>query len=95
MPTLLFECPRTRRAIDAGIYTDSGTLAAVRPVKLRLYCSHCRRTHDLPIRGARLSENRMPELSGWQDAPKAPSLTIAINALRISLLEQGLNKARN
>jgi hypothetical protein len=93
MARLIFECPRTRRQIDAGIETDSFSLAAVRPVKLWLYCSHCRKNHKLPIHCAHLIESWTPELGG-RDTPKEPRLSIAINALRISLLASGLTKQK-
>lgn len=90
MTPLIFECPRTRRAIDAGIQTDKTTLAAVSAATLQLYCPHCRTSHELPIHGGHLSEACSPKALGEPELPKAPALTIAINALRISWLKRGL-----
>lgn len=90
MAPLIFECPRTRRAIDTGIQTDEYTLAAVTPVKLKLYCSHCCSTHELPIRRARLAEAWITEVLEPK-TPKPVALSIAVNALRIFSLKRGLN----
>jgi hypothetical protein len=92
MAPLLFECPRTRRTINAGIEMDKVTLAAIRPVKLRLYCSHCRRDHDFAIHCGRLSDNWTRDaLVSHQNT--SPRVSIAINSLRISELKSGLIKA--
>jgi hypothetical protein len=90
MTALIFECPRTRGAIDAGIQMDKNTLAAARPVTLKVYCPHCRSSHELPLQCGRLYEARGPSILGEAEPPKAPALTIAINALRISWLKRGL-----
>lgn len=92
MATLMFECPSTRRAIDAGIEVDGVTLAAIRPVKLRLYCSHCRRDHEFAIHRGQLFEGGPPDASTLQN--NSPWLSIAINSLRMSELKSGLNNAR-
>lgn len=62
MAPLIFECPRTSRAIDAGIQTESRTIAAASCVKLTVFCPHCRSPHEFPIKYGRLSEARMPEI---------------------------------
>lgn len=95
MTLLIFECPRTRRAIDAGIETDKDTLAAVSSATLRLSCPHCGRTHELPIKSGHLSAACIPEVLAESAAPKAPILAVAINALRIFWLQQGLTVARS
>jgi hypothetical protein len=87
---LVFECPHTRGAIDAGIQTDKNTLAAASRVTLKVYCPHCRSTHELPLQSARLYEACGPKVLSEAEQPKAPALTIAINALRISWLKRGL-----
>jgi hypothetical protein len=87
----MFDCPRTRRAIDAGIQTDKKTLAAASAATVALYCPHCRSTHELPLRCGRLSEACAAKVSGEPEPPKAPALAIAINALRISWLRRGLS----
>jgi hypothetical protein len=86
MTPLIFECPHTRRTIDAGIQTDTKTLAAVRTATLKLDCPHCRSIHELPLQCGRLSK-----ISSQSDPPKGPALTVAINALRISWLKRGLS----
>jgi hypothetical protein len=91
MATLTFECPSTRRTINAGIEIDKSTLAAIRPMKLRLSCSHCRRDHDLAIHCGRLSDSWTPDALASQN--KSPRLSVAINSLRISELINGLHKA--
>jgi hypothetical protein len=90
MMPLVFECPRTRGAIDAGIETDKSTLAAASRVTLKVYCPHCRSTHELPLQCGRLHEACGANVLGEAEPPKAPALTIAINALRISWLKRGL-----
>lgn len=90
MKALIFECPRTRCSIDAGIQMDKSTLAAVEAATLRLYCPHCLSSHELPIRCALVSEGCDPRALGESELPKTPALTIAINALRISWLKRGL-----
>jgi len=74
MTLLIFECPRTRRAIDAGIQTDKDTFAAVSSATLRLSCPHCCSTHELPIKNGRLSVACVPEVPGQRETPKAPAL---------------------
>jgi hypothetical protein len=66
MTTLIFECPRTRRVIDAGIHTDEDTLAGVRSIELKVYCSHCCNTHEFPVAYGRLSEDQV-EVLGVRD----------------------------
>lgn len=90
MIPLIFECPRTRGAIDAGLQTDETTLAAASRVTLKVHCPHCHSTHELPIQGGRLYETCGPHILDEAEPPKAPALAIAINALRISLLKRGL-----
>jgi hypothetical protein len=94
MTLLIFECPRTHRVIDAGIQTDMDTLAAVSSATLRLSCPHCCSTHELPIKYGRLSVACIPEVLAEPETPKAPVLAVAINALRIFWLQQGLTVAR-
>lgn len=91
MAALLFECPNTRRTINAGIEMHKDTLAAIRPVMLRLYCSHCRRNHLLAVHGGRLSDSWTPDASTVQN--NSPWLSIAINSLRLSELKSGLNRS--
>lgn len=86
--TLLFECPRTHREIDAGIQTDKDTLAAVSSATLKLSCPHCDSTHELPIKYGRLSDLGVLDES---ETSKAPVLAVAINALRIFWLRRGLS----
>jgi hypothetical protein len=90
MTPLIFECPRTRRAIDAGIQTDKDTLAAAGGVSLKIHCSHCGGIHELPVKRGRLAEAWVPEVLHRSEPPKAPALAIAINALRIFWLQAGL-----
>jgi len=90
MTPLIFECPRTRRAIDAGIRMDKDTLAATSPMTLKVSCPYCCSTHELPIGCGRLSEACDPEVLSEPKPTKAPILAIAINALRISCLRRGL-----
>jgi hypothetical protein len=92
MHRLTFNCPRTGDAIDAGIETDNRTLAAVRTVRVPVYCPHCRTTHELPIECARLGKAaRLPEGEfDAADSPKPPMLTIAVNEFRIASLRRGL-----
>lgn len=92
MATLTFECPNTRRPINSGIETDESTIGAVRPMQLRLRCSHCCRYHDLALHGGRLSEDWLPAASGPED--QSPWLSVAINSLRIFELNRGLDKAQ-
>lgn len=80
MRPLTFECPRTRREIDAGIETDSRTIAAVTPVKLAVYCPHCDSSHEFPIRRARLSTACISEVLGVPERSNPPA--IAADALR-------------
>jgi hypothetical protein len=89
MSPLIFECPRTRRAIDAGVRMDKNTLAATGSAIFKLYCPDCCGSHELLIKCGRLAETAAPEVNGHQP-PKAPTLAIAINALRISWLKRGL-----
>ena len=85
MTPLTFECPRTCGTIDTGIHTDANALAAAGRATLKLYCPHCRSTHELPLHCGRLSKS-----TDETEPPKAPALTIAVNALRISWLKRGL-----
>lgn len=95
MTPLIFECPRTRRAIDAGVLMDKDTLATASAVKLTLYCRHCCSSHEFPVKCGRLSESCAQEvLDGGAEPPKTPALAIAINALRIFWLQQGLRNTR-
>ncbi len=94
MNPLLFRCPRTRRAIDAGIQMDKNTLATASPVMLQVYCYHCCGTHALPLKLGSLSEDCVQEVLDEPEPPKAPALAIAINALRIFWLQRGLPPAR-
>ena len=87
---LIFECPRTRRVIDAGIRTDKNTLAAAGTGIFKLYCPHCSSSHELPIKCGRLAEASVSDVLHGHEPPKPPSLAIAINALRISWLQRGL-----
>jgi hypothetical protein len=91
MERLTFDCPRTGRAIDAGIQTDKATLVAVRSLRLKLDCPYCGATHDLPIQCARTGNAIGSALDLVADNPKPPALSIAINALRIFFLRQGLH----
>jgi len=90
MTPLIFECPRTRRAIDAGVRMDKATLAAAGAATFKLYCPHCCSSHELSIKCGRLAEASVPEGLHEHEPPKAPALAIAINALRISWLQRGL-----
>lgn len=90
MRPLIFECPRTRSAIDAGIRTDKNTLAAARNATFKVYCRHCCSSHELPITCGHLAEAAVPEVLQGREPPKAPTLVVAINALRISWLQRGL-----
>lgn len=90
MIPLVFECPRTGAAIDAGVAMDQNALAAARQVTVAVYCPHCRVTHELPLHRGQLSQACDPNALAAAEAPKAPALAIAINALRISLLKRGL-----
>jgi hypothetical protein len=65
MQALKFNCPQTGRMIDTGICTDQGTLASVRPLKLRLACPHCDKTHAFPIASAQLSHAAQMRLIGF------------------------------
>jgi hypothetical protein len=62
MTPLIFDCPRSGQPIDAGIQTDSRTIATARPVNLTVYCPHCRNTHEFPFKRGRLSGARVPEV---------------------------------
>ena len=94
MTLLIFECPRTHRVIDAGIQTDMDTLAAVSSATVSLSCPHCCSTHELPIKSGHLSVACIAEALAEPETPKAPILALAINALRIFWLRQGLTVAK-
>jgi hypothetical protein len=49
---LLFRCPRTADYIRAQVETDDASILSSRNLAMRVYCPHCRTTHDLPLRQA-------------------------------------------
>lgn len=95
MTPLVFECPRTRRAIDAGVQMDRNTLIAASHATLKLPCSYCGISHEFPVERGRLAESVcLSEALVEPQPPKLPALTIAINALRIWWLRRGLADGR-
>jgi len=55
MHSLTFTCPRTGRAIDAGVNTDAHSLSSVQAAIIPLKCPNCGMTHQLPIKNAYLA----------------------------------------
>ena len=90
MGRLILECPRTRRAIDAGIQMDEATFNAANPATVKLSCPYCSATHELRVQCGHLSEACDPEVFVEPEPPRPPALTIAVNALRIRWLQRGL-----
>jgi hypothetical protein len=56
MATLMFACPNTRQFIKTGIETDAYTLTCLRPIRMRVRCSHCGIEHALPMKYGFLAE---------------------------------------
>jgi hypothetical protein len=56
MSTLIFTCPKTLRAIDSGIETDSFSLSRVQLVSVRICCPHCGKEHEQWVKDGRLVE---------------------------------------
>jgi hypothetical protein len=46
MNPLMFHCPSTGRAIEAGIAINYSSLQKVQPVTLRLLCPFCDKPHE-------------------------------------------------
>jgi hypothetical protein len=57
MNPLMFHCPSTGRAIEAGIDINYASLRKVQPVTLRLLCPFCDRPHEWKL------------LDGWIGEP--------------------------
>jgi hypothetical protein len=45
MGLLVFRCPASGARIVTGIHTDTGSLAKVRSLSVKVYCPHCNTTH--------------------------------------------------
>jgi hypothetical protein len=56
MSILIFTCPKTLRAIDSGIETDTLSLSRVQLVSIRIRCPHCGEEHEQSIKHGRLAE---------------------------------------
>jgi hypothetical protein len=56
MKSLIFRCPRTGLTFHSGIQMDQRTFYTIQPVKLRLSCSCCARTHQFSIEDAKLTD---------------------------------------
>jgi hypothetical protein len=55
MERLIFTCPRTRRAVDAGIETELDTLLRIRTSPVRMRCPFCGERHEWEVRDAQLA----------------------------------------
>ena len=58
MRSLTFTCPRTGRAVDAGVTTDLQSLSSVQDEMMDFSCPHCGMTHQFRIKGGYLAEPR-------------------------------------
>jgi len=56
MRSLTFTCPRTGRAIHAGIDTDPASLSSVQTVVLHFTCTYCGMAHQFPIKSGYLAQ---------------------------------------
>jgi hypothetical protein len=58
MGSLTFTCPRTSRAVDAGVTTDLRSLSSVQEETICFSCPHCGMTHQFRIKSGYLAEPR-------------------------------------
>jgi len=56
MSRLVFRCPHTANFIDSGVETDRRSISNAISDAMRVYCPHCKTTHELPIREALLED---------------------------------------
>jgi predicted RNA-binding Zn-ribbon protein involved in translation (DUF1610 family) len=54
MERLLFTCPVTRRSIDVGVETETGTLLQIKAEKVRAPCPACGQVHEWIVGDAEL-----------------------------------------
>jgi hypothetical protein len=52
MPTLLIDCPHTRRQFSTGIETSAESLHGSWKARLEVSCPHCQQTHRISVREA-------------------------------------------
>ena len=55
--SLMFTCPQTGRAINAGVTTDLRSLESVQTVMMRLECPNCGMPHQFPIKRGYLAQS--------------------------------------
>jgi hypothetical protein len=59
MNPVLFHCPKTLQAIEAGIEVNVTTVRNVQPVTVRLICPFCNQPHEWKLTDAWIDEPRV------------------------------------